>query len=362
MTPTSRRLLALLALVLVPAFAGLRASQAPAALAAACEFDNIERIVAVGDVHGAYDRLLAILRAAAVIDSRNRWIGGRTHLVQTGDVLDRGPDSRQALEFLRRLARDAERQGGRVHALIGNHEVMRLLGDFRYVVPGEYAAFTDANSEATRRAVIGRSPADQRARLEAETPLGMIEMIRAVGPGQDLGKYLRTLNAVVRINGIVFLHGGISPAVAPMTCTEINDTVRRELGPDFEKTRANPGESLAAREDGPLWYRGLASEPETFAPEVKKILAAQHARAIVVGHSAAPGPIRNRFDKTVFLIDTGMQPAYFPNGRPSALEIRGNVLTAIYTDGRQVIADGNVAALNGPPYGRGPGVLSGGIR
>ena len=104
MTVTSRRLLALLALVLAPAFAGLRASQAPAALASACEFDNVERIVAVGDVHSAYDRLLAILRAAAVIDTRNRWIGGRTHLVQTGDVLDRGPDSRRALEFLRRLA------------------------------------------------------------------------------------------------------------------------------------------------------------------------------------------------------------------------------------------------------------------
>jgi len=341
MSPTSRRLLALLALVLIPAFAGLRASQIPAVRAAACTFDDVERIVAVGDVHGAFERLLQVLRAAAVIDARNRWIGGRTHLVQTGDVLDRGPDSRRALEFLRRLAGEAERQGGRVHALLGNHEVMRLLGDFRYVVPGEYAGFTDANSEATRRAVIDKSPAEERARLEAETPLGMIEMIRAFGPNQDLGKYLRTLDTVVRINGIVFVHGGISPAVAPMTCTEINDAVRRELGPDFEKIRANPGESLAARADGPLWYRGLANEPDSFAPEVKKILAAQHARTIVAGHSAAPGPIRNRFDNTVFLIDTGMQPAYLPDGRASALEIRGPVFTAIYNDSRQVIAGAN---------------------
>jgi len=208
-------------------------------------------------------------------------------------------------------------------------------------VPGEYAAFTNSESEATRRAVIERSPADQRARLEAATPLGMIEMIRAVAPGQDLGKYLRSLDAVVLINGIVFVHGGISPAVAPMTCTEINDTVRRELGPDLEKTRAKPAESLTTREDGPLWYRGLANEPDTFAPEVKKILAAQHARAIVAGHSANPGPIRDRFDQTVFLIDTGMQPAYLPDGRASALEIRGDVFTAIYDGSRQVIAGGN---------------------
>jgi hypothetical protein len=362
MTLTGRRLLVLLALALVPAVTGLRAFQVPVAPVLPCEFNNVERIVAVGDVHGAYDRLLTILRAAAVIDTRNRWIGGRTHLVQTGDVLDRGPDSRKALEFLRGLARDAERQGGRVHALIGNHEAMRLLGDFRYVVPGEYAAFTNSDSEATRRAVLERSPADQRARLEAETPLGMIEMLRAVAPGQDLGKYLRSLDTVAIINGIVFVHGGISPPVAPMTCAEINETVRRELGPDFEKTRAKPAESLTTREDGPLWYRGLANEPDSFAPEVKKILAAQHARAIVAGHSASPGPIRDRFDQTVFLIDTGMQPAYLPTGRASALEIRGDVFTAIYDGSRQVIAGGAVAALKAPPNGRGVGVLSGGVR
>lgn len=342
MHPTGRRRTALLAAWLLAACALPIRQVDVAARATPCEFDKVERIVAVGDVHGAYERFLGILRASGVIDTRNRWIGGRTHLVQTGDVLDRGPDSRQVVEWLRRLARDAERAGGRVHALIGNHEAMRMLGDFRYVVPGEYAAFANADSVETRRAVIEASPAEERARLERETPLGMVEMIRAFGPGQNLGAYLRSLNAVVRINGIVFLHGGISPSVAPMTCTAINDAVRRELGPDFEQTRLNPAASLTASEDGPLWYRGLANEPDAFAPEVQKILGAQRARAIVVGHSAEPGPIRSRFDHTVFLIDTGMQPAYLANGRASALEIRGDTFTAIYQDGRQVIAGGRV--------------------
>jgi hypothetical protein len=339
---TGRSRFALLAVLLATAcaLAGSPASVAPRA--APCEFDNVERIVAVGDVHGAYDQFLEILRAATVIDARNRWIGGRTHLVQTGDVLDRGADSRKALEFLRRLARDAERAGGRVHALLGNHEAMRLLGDFRYVVPGEYAAFTDADSVARRRALLERQPPDQRRQIEQETPLGMIEMIQAFGPGQDLGAYLRTLNAVVRINGVVFLHGGISPAVASKPCAVINDAIRRELGPDFEQTRETPGETLTAGADGPLWYRGLALEPETFAPEVRTILDAQRARAIVVGHSTSPGAIRSRFDGTVFLIDTGMQAAYYAGGRASALEIRGDVFTAIYTDSRQIIAGGGV--------------------
>lgn len=342
MPDNRRRRLALLAALLATAYALAGSRLDLAARAPACEFDKVERIVAVGDVHGAHDRFLEILRAAAVIDVGNRWVGGRTHLVQTGDVLDRGPDSRQALEFLRRLAREAERAGGRVHALLGNHEVMRMLGDFRYVAPGEYAAFTDADSVATRRVVIESVPAGDRARIEKETPLGMIEMIRAFGPTQELGAYLRSLNVVVRINGIVFLHGGISPAVAAKTCSTINDTVRREIGRDLEKTRKAPRESLATAEDGPLWYRGLANEPDTFAPEVRQILDAQQARAIVVGHSAEPGPIRSRFDRTVFLLDTGMQPAYLPTGRASALEIRGDVFTAIYKDSRQVIAGGGV--------------------
>ena len=73
-----------------------------------CEFDGVDRIVAVGDVHGAYDRFVEILTAAGVIDKRLRWTGGKTHLVQLGDVVDRGPDSRKAIDLLKKLERDAD--------------------------------------------------------------------------------------------------------------------------------------------------------------------------------------------------------------------------------------------------------------
>ena len=102
----------------------------------ACEFDRIERVVAVGDVHGAYDAFVGILRTAGLIDERQRWVGSKAHLVQTGDVVDRGPDSRKALDLLEKLQGDARKAGGAVHPLIGNHEAMRLLGDMRYVSPG----------------------------------------------------------------------------------------------------------------------------------------------------------------------------------------------------------------------------------
>jgi hypothetical protein len=317
----------------------LAASPRTAAGASPCAFDNVERIVAVGDVHGAYDRLLEVLRAAAIVDADGRWIGGRAHLVQLGDVLDRGADSLKVLTFLRELRRDAEAAGGRVHALIGNHEVMRLLGDLRFVAPGEYAAFVTSGSEALRERYVASFPEEQRARVLQDTPLGLIEMVLSFGADRDYGSYLRSLDAVVRINGIVFVHGGISPATAAMPCEVINDTVRRELGADFAATRKAPLQSLAAREDGPLWYRGLANQPDTFAPEVEKILAAQGARAIVVGHTAQPGRMAVRFGRHVFVIDTGMQPAeQLPNGRASALDIRASTFTAIYSDSREVLA------------------------
>jgi len=85
---------------------------------------EVERVVAIGDVHGDYDQLMALLRSAALIDAEGKWSGGKTHLVQTGDLLDRGPDSRKAMELFMRLEEEARTAGGEVHVLIGNHEAM----------------------------------------------------------------------------------------------------------------------------------------------------------------------------------------------------------------------------------------------
>jgi hypothetical protein len=253
-------------------------------------------------------------------------------------VVDRGPDSRKALDLLERLPDEARRAGGAVHLLLGNHEVMRMLGDMRYVVPGEYEAFANAKSEDVREEFIKSADQAVRDQLLKQTPLGFVEMRVAFGRNGHYGRELRKLDTVAKINGILFLHGGISPTVADMPCEAINATVRRELSEDVEKTREAPLASLSAREDGPLWYRGLAQEPDAFAPTVAEILAKQHAQAIVIGHTVAPdGRIRVRFSGKVFQIDTGMQPAYVATGRPSALEIQRGMFTAIYPDRRDTL-------------------------
>jgi|RhiMetdeSRZDD1v2_1073273.scaffolds.fasta_scaffold06748_16 calcineurin-like phosphoesterase family protein len=308
--------------------------------ASPCEWDNVERIVAVGDVHGAYDRYVEILKAAGIVDAAGHWAGGATHFVQLGDLVDRGDDSRKALDLVRRLEREAQAAGGRAHILLGNHEAARMLGDLRLTMPGEYAAFTTADSEKMRGQYLKTLNVSASAREQTlqQTPLGFVELRQAFGRDGEYGRWLRQLPVTISIDAIVFAHGGISPAVAPMGCAAINEQVRRELTSDLDKTRAAPMASLTARVDGPLWYRGLAQEPDSFAPQVGEILSSLHARALVVAHTVSTtGRIATRFDGRVIQIDTGMQPAYVQGGRASALEINRGEATAIYVDRRDPV-------------------------
>ena len=343
--PLARRVTALvLAAGLWPAIA--TAQDAPRQ---ACGLTTSERIVSVGDVHGAYDQLVAILRAAGLIDDRERWIAGRAILVQTGDMLDRGPDSRRALDLLRRLERDAPRAGGQVHVLLGNHEVMRLFGDLRDVSDDEYDAFRNLQSLQLRELVAERVVQDAAVRAVAagerfdedefhrrylrETPLGSIEMQIAFGPEGDYGRWLRQLDTMIAINGIAFVHGGVGPAVASMGCEAINRQVRTEV----QSPTVDP-QALLVREDGPFADRALALQDEArYAASVETILRALGARAIVVGHTVAEtGRIVPRFGGRVLPTDTGMLGGeVYPDGRASALEIHGETVTAIYEDGRE---------------------------
>ena len=318
-----------------------------------CALTGVRRIVAIGDIHGAHDGFVRILRAAGLIDARERWTGRDTYLVQTGDVLDRGAESRRALDLLRRLERDAPKARGRVLALVGNHEVMRLLGDMRAANPAEIDAFRTARSREVRDTVrkrwlaaerdaakaAGATPDDAAliAKFNADTPLGFIEMLNAFSAQGNYGRWVRANRAAVRINGILFLHGGVSPRTASLGCEGINSAVRTDVTSGLEQVRQAPLHSISMSEDGPLWYRGLAREDETvFAPEVDKILESVRAEAIVIGHTVSEsGRIRSRFNGRVVQIDTGMLTSVYKGGRPSALEIVGDEWIAIYEDTRQ---------------------------
>ena len=107
---------------------------------------GVERIVAIGDLHGDYAQYINVMRSAGLLDKNEKWIGGNTHLVQTGDIPDRGDDTRKIIDHIVKLGKQAKRKGGYVHLLIGNHEAMNVTGDLRYVTAGEFQAFTTRNS------------------------------------------------------------------------------------------------------------------------------------------------------------------------------------------------------------------------
>ena len=372
--------------------------------ATAAPVEPQNRIVTIGDIHGEFDDFCRILKRAHVLDEQNHWIGGSTTLVQTGDVIDRGPKGREAMDLLMALETEAGKAGGRVIPLLGNHEVMNLLGDLRYVTPPNYAAFADNDSEKRRQAayreysawLASKSkslaaikqpifPASEETWM-SDHPAGFLEYREAFGPDGKYGKWIRQHDAVAQIEGIIFLHGGIAPALISMSLEKINSQVREEIQ-TFDKTmrelqsrkivlpfftlreialavqlqlaeersaQTTPDADfhnrlvhlldvskwLCMRDEGPLWFRGYdAWSDEAGLEQISKILAPYHASHIVVAHTVQKGPhIRDRFDGKVFLIDTGM--VYKDKGgAPSALDIQAGKFTAIYLDGQDTLFD-----------------------
>jgi hypothetical protein len=283
---------------------------------------GVERVVAVGDVHGDYDQFVTLLRSAELVDGKGNWRGGRAHLVQNGDVLDRGPRARPVLDLLIKLTDQARRAGGRVHALLGNHEAMNLYGDLRYVAPEEFAAFSDSDSEARRAAYyeqyveeLKKSPPagglprfddEYRKQWLTKTPLGFVERAYQFGPKGVYGKWLRSRNAVVKIDDTLFLHGGISAKYAGYSAREINERVRAELA-----AFPPPENGFTTDADGPLWYRGLMQDPEgALRDHVDKVLAFQGIRRLVVAHTVTDGTVMPRLGGKVVGIDVGLSALY----------------------------------------------------
>ncbi|HUF24272.1 MAG TPA: metallophosphoesterase [Vicinamibacterales bacterium] len=312
---------------------------------APCDLTTTARIVAIGDVHGALDRFRALLRETGVIDGRDRWVGGTTILVQTGDVLDRGPDSRRVVDLLMRLERDAQRAGGRVHALLGNHEVMRMVGDLRDVSPAEYAAFRDSQSrqrldglyefvltQRREQAAAGQEPFDEgefRNAFYRDNAVGLVELVRAFGATGHYGRWLRRREVMVRINGDVFVHGGISGEVAALGCQGVASAVRHELasGPVLAPAPL----PLLSGAEGPLWYRALANDTLD-TPAVDAILDTFGARRVIVGHTVTrTRRITALHGGRVIALDTGMLgDPFYPGGVAAALVISGGTYTAVY--------------------------------
>lgn len=348
-------------------------------------FQGVERIVAIGDVHGAYDALIATLQAADVIDGNLAWSGGKTHLVSTGDLLDRGPDSRRVMDLMIRLEYEARRAGGRVHQLLGNHEVMNLIGDLRYVADEEYAAFLDIESVAEREYWYERfrrsKPADidesvVRSAFDAKAPPGFFGHRRVFRRDGAYGKWLLDKPIMVVINDNAFVHGGVPPFVLEHGLDGVNVGLKNDLL-DYMTTSATLVDAnvlspldgfkqvptmltakLAAGQldkkltlgaqylvdlsksplygpAGPTWYRGTATCNALI--EGDRLDVALHeigATRVVMGHTTTiTRQVQQRMDGRIVEIDTGMLKKSY-DGSGNALVIENGKLAVVNQDGR----------------------------
>jgi hypothetical protein len=310
-----------------------------------------QRIVAVGDLHGDYQAWLAIGHAAGLMDASNRWAGGKTILVQMGDINDRGADSLKIVRSLQQLQKEAPRKGGKVVVILGNHEAMNLTGDYRYTTPGEYAAFADKDSAARRerlyelnKAAIEESYRAKDPKLTAEaihsawiasTPLGWVEHKLAWMPSGELGKWATRNPAILKIDATLFAHGGISAEYSKIPLEEVNRRVAAAMAAGDDTPN-----SILTAPLGPLWYRGLTGRdadaeairaavkppapPLTVDQELTAVLAAYGAKRIVIAHTPVLTGIAITNGGRLARIDTGISRYY--GGPLTWLEIIGDQL------------------------------------
>ena len=300
-----------------------------------------QKIIAIGDVHGDFDQLVKLMRSLELIDKRNRWIGGQTHLVQMGDIPDRAPDSRKAMDLLMKLEKAAAKKGGAVTVLIGNHEAMMMTNDLRDVHPGEYESFKDRNSKARRDAVYkdhvdrikNTSETDAlpvfdkayRAEWNTLVPLGYVEHRLAWLPSGKYGKWVLSHQAVAKVGDSLFVHGGLSTKFSDKSISELNMGARTEL---VDPTLVNANSITS--EFGPLWFRGwgyLLETPENEAL-LDSVLSAYGVKRMVVAHTPRLPIVLPRFSGKLLMVDVGLSK-FYKHGGFAALEINSKVATAV---------------------------------
>ena len=224
------------------------------------KFEEQEKLFAISDIEGNYNDFITILTNNGIIDENLNWNFGNGHLVLNGDLVDRGEFVTQVLWLVRKLEVEAEKSGGKVHYLLGNHDIMLMQGDTRYAVE----KYHDLAKKT------GRDLNDYFA------------------PDTYFGSWMRSKNAVEKIGNTVFVHGGLSDSLLTygISIEKINDIARRNI--DVPDSLLGKEAEIIYGSYGPFWYRGLVTDNKKYdkikKKELKKILAFYDADMIVVGH------------------------------------------------------------------------------
>lgn len=265
-------------------------------------------IFAIGDIHGRYHALVNLLKNNKIIDSDLNWIFGNGQLVLLGDVFDRGDLVTETLWFLYELEIQAQKSGGNVHLLLGNHEIMEMTGDDRYL-NDKYRYFT----QYTRT--------DYSQLYEKNTVLG---------------RWLRSQNVIVRINDYLFLHAGISPqfAVHAYAFSDLNSRVRNYLNSDYNIKKGSE-EDFILGAFGPLWYRGYGNFKVNF-PELSQefidiYLNSKGLKRMIHGHDNQDS-ISTSYEGKIISCDVEIDES---GKSAQGLLISGDEIYKCFSDGRR---------------------------
>ena len=266
------------------------------------------RVVAIGDLHGDLRAFGAIARACGLLDERGSWCGGGAHLVLMGDLVG-GAHSRLLLNAVIRLEREARRAGGRVHALLGNHDLLPAAGRF------------------------GRMKRKERRAYHKHD-------FRGDGPYSE---WLRGRPTILKIGETLYVHAGLHRWALDTDPAEVNAQVRAWIAHHQGRGPKPPKSTRWAvdEDDGPMWTRAFKArrrKPKD-APSLKTIRAILDrlgAERIVLGHAPTrDGSIvtdHPHYGESVVLIDTRISDD--ERGKLAALVVQHGVLRTVYARDR----------------------------
>ncbi|CAN0891721.1 Shewanella-like protein phosphatase 2 [Linum grandiflorum] len=299
------------------------------------------RLIAIGDLHGDLDKTKQAFRLAGLIDGSDRWSGGSSTVVQVGDVFDRGGDELKILYFLEKLKREAVKSGGELITMNGNHEIMNVEGDFRFVTRSGMKEFEDwefwyrigqqmkrlipnLNSNSNSD-VFDSIPSSFRG-VKQEAVAGIRSRIAALQPGGPVSTRFLTKNqTVVVVGDSVFVHGGLLSHHVEYGLERINDEVRDWIGGSRSASSSSSAPSYCKGRDAVVWLRRFSEEDakKCDCSALEHVLATiPGVKRMIMGHTIQEGGINAICENRAIRIDVGMSKGC-GNGLPEVLEIDG---------------------------------------
>lgn len=262
------------------------------------------RVVAIGDLHSDIGSTRKAFQLAGATDETDEWIGGELNVVQLGDMIGRSDDERQVLDFLFDVRQKAEALGGRVHLLVGNHEVMGARVDNQAVGSNPFPGYEDLENLALDDPRLLILSVERRKRGAA---------LMSGGP---YAKRFARLPTVFQLGKTVFVHGGVVPRWAEYGIAKINAEVSHWLF----GAGAEPDCSLGVDNgDRVMWTRQFSSAVDVAdCDELDESLAILGATRMIVAHTVQT-TISSYCDGKVWAVDVGMSRFY--GGPIEVLEI-----------------------------------------